>query len=77
MHPSFDRYRADLKGSWKDLPLEGNGFTYDLGAHIIDQVLVLFGRPAKITAVIENLRGVGSKEVDDCVSIASFNALLV
>ncbi|KAI0637946.1 oxidoreductase [Trametes polyzona] len=65
----FDRYRAELKGSWKDLPLEANGLTYDLAAHTIDQALVLFGRPAKITAFIENIRGLGSKDVDDCFTI--------
>ncbi len=34
----------------------------------MDQALVLFGRPQKITAFVENIRGLGSKEVDDCVS---------
>ncbi|RPD66771.1 oxidoreductase [Lentinus tigrinus ALCF2SS1-7] len=65
----FDRFRLDIKGTWKDLPLEANGLTYDLAAHTIDQVLVLFGRPTKITAMIENIRGLGSKEVDDCFTI--------
>ena len=64
----FDRFRLELKGTWKDLPLAANGLTYDLAAHTIDQVLILFGRPSKITAMIENIRGLGSKEVDDCVS---------
>ena len=64
----FDRFRLALKGTWKDLPLEANGLVYDLAAHTIDQVLVLFGRPTKITAMIENIRGIGSKDVDDCVS---------
>ncbi|KAI0323804.1 NAD(P)-binding protein, partial [Cubamyces sp. BRFM 1775] len=78
----FDRFRTELKGTWKDLPLEANGLTYDLAAHTIDQVLVLFGRPAKITAMIENNRGLGSKEVDDCVCLLigvqpqSFTAIL-
>ena len=70
----FDRFRLELKGSWKDLPTEANGLTYDLGAHTIDQALVLFGRPLKITAMIENIRGVGSKDVDDCVSTSSSSA---
>ncbi|KAI0921382.1 hypothetical protein AcW2_006375 [Taiwanofungus camphoratus] len=65
----FDRYRNSLKNTWKDLPLPANGQTYDLGAHLIDQALVLFGRPTKITAVIENVRGIGSKEVDDSFTI--------
>lgn len=64
----FDRYRAELKGSWKDQALPASGLTYDLAAHTMDQALVLFGRPQKITAFVENIRGLGSKEVDDCVS---------
>ncbi|KAH9938517.1 oxidoreductase [Fomitopsis serialis] len=65
----FDRYRAALKGTWKDLPIPANGLTYDLGAHTIDQSLVLFGRPKAVTAMIENIRGIGHKEVDDCFTI--------
>ncbi|KAI0824645.1 oxidoreductase [Trametes gibbosa] len=65
----FDRYRAELKGTWKDLALEANGLTYDLAAHTIDQAVVLFGRPIKLTAFVENIRGLGSKEVDDCFTI--------
>ena len=67
----FDRYRTELKGTWKDQPLPANGLTYDLAAHTIDQTLVLFGRPQRITARIENLRGIGSKEVDDNVCPSS------
>ncbi|KAI9066401.1 oxidoreductase [Trametes sanguinea] len=65
----FDRFRTELKGTWKDLPLEANGLTYDLAAHTIDQALVLFGRPQKITAMVENIRGIGHKDVDDCFTI--------
>ncbi|KAH8106068.1 oxidoreductase [Cristinia sonorae] len=65
----FDRFRSELKGTWKDLALPANGQTYDLGTHLIDQVLVLFGRPAKITAHIENIRGIGAKELDDSFTI--------
>ncbi|OSC98664.1 oxidoreductase [Trametes coccinea BRFM310] len=65
----FDRFRTELKGTWKDLPLEANGLTYDLAAHTLDQALVLFGRPEKITAMIENIRGLGHKDVDDCFTI--------
>ncbi|TCD66954.1 hypothetical protein EIP91_000732 [Steccherinum ochraceum] len=65
----FDRFRSLLKGTWKDLPLPANGQTYDLGTHLIDQTLVLFGRPSKVTAHIENIRGIGSKELDDSFTI--------
>ncbi|OSX59276.1 hypothetical protein POSPLADRAFT_1183967 [Postia placenta MAD-698-R-SB12] len=65
----FDRYRTVLKNTWKDLPIPANGLTYDLGAHLIDQALVLFGRPQKITAFVENVRGIGHKDVDDAFTI--------
>jgi len=65
----FDRYRKALKGTWKDEPLPAAGITYDLGSHLIDQALYLFGRPARITAFIRNLRGVGNPKVDDTFTI--------
>jgi len=65
--PSFDRFRAALKGSWKDEPRPASGQTYDLGPHLIDQTLCLFGRPKSITAFVENVRVVGDPTVDDSV----------
>ncbi|KAF9483954.1 NAD(P)-binding protein [Pholiota conissans] len=65
----FDRYRKGLKGTWKDEPKPAAGLTYDLGSHLIDQVLCLFGRPARITAFQQNLRGIGDPEVDDSFTI--------
>lgn len=56
-----------LKGTWKDEPRPAAGQTYDLGTHLIDQALTLFGKPKSVTAFIENVRGVGSPEVDDSV----------
>ena len=63
----LDRYYTEPTGTWKDKPLPANGLTYHLGPHAIDQALVLFGRPQRISARIENLRGIGNKEVDDNV----------
>ncbi|KAI0701927.1 oxidoreductase [Cytidiella melzeri] len=65
----YDRYRTTLKGNWKEQPLPASGLTYDLASHTIDQALVLFGRPTRITAHIQNLRGVGHVDVDDNFSI--------
>lgn len=68
--PSFDRYRAALKGTWKDEAGPACGQTYDLGSHLIDQTLVLFGRPKSITALIENARNIGDPDVDDSVRLS-------
>ncbi|EPT02790.1 hypothetical protein FOMPIDRAFT_99835 [Fomitopsis schrenkii] len=63
----YDRYRTTVKNSWKDVPAPGTGLTYDLGSHLVDQALVLFGRPSSVTAFIENIRGIGDARVDDCL----------
>ncbi|KAF9011227.1 hypothetical protein BDQ17DRAFT_1397125 [Cyathus striatus] len=65
----YDRYRKSLKGTWKDQALPASGQIYDLGSHLIDQALILFGRPAKVTAFLQNTRGVGDPEVDDSFTI--------
>lgn len=67
MNFSYDRYRLGTRASWKD----NAGAVYDLGSHLLDQALKLFGRPAKITAFIQNVRGVTKPEVDDIVRIIS------
>ncbi|KZP24538.1 NAD(P)-binding protein [Athelia psychrophila] len=65
----FDRFRPALKGTWKDDPLPGAGATYDLGAHLLDQALQLFGRPDKLTALMQNTRGIGHPDVEDTFTV--------
>ncbi len=49
----FDRFRAELRpGSWREQPLPGSGLWFDLGSHLLDQALVLFGKPQAISADI-------------------------
>lgn len=64
---SYDRYRTVLKGDWKEANIPGAGQVYNLGSHIIDQVVALLGRPENVTGFIENLRGLGDPNVDDSV----------
>ncbi|MCJ1306867.1 hypothetical protein MMC25_000511 [Agyrium rufum] len=47
----FDRYRPEpaAGGGWKTRPTPGGGAIYDLGTHLIDQVVTIFGLPKKIT----------------------------
>lgn len=52
----FNRFRPELKNSWKETTVGGSGILYDLGAHLIDQALSLFGLPQTITADIRRQR---------------------
>lgn len=53
----FDRFRNNIKDSWKEKPeLPGGGILYDLGSHLIDQALMLFGNPIEIFADIRKQR---------------------
>lgn len=61
---TFPRYRNFIKeGTWKETGELGGGLTYNLGSHLIDQALVLFGMPQSIYAEIETQRDGGM--VDD------------
>ncbi|MFA9392409.1 MAG: oxidoreductase [Prolixibacteraceae bacterium] len=60
----FDRYRPLRdRVEWKNIPAPGSGVLYDLGPHLIDQALVLFGKPKAIYADLRIQREVG-KVVD-------------
>ncbi len=48
----FDRFRPDVRDRWRERSGPGAGLWYDLGPHLIDQVLQLFGQPLGITADI-------------------------
>lgn len=60
----FDRYKEELSPKLhKETPGPGTGALYDLGSHLIDQALQLFGKPTSIFADIQIFR-LGSR-VDD------------
>ena len=60
----YDRYEPKLSfKTHKEIPTEAVGSLYDLGAHIIDQALVLFGMPNAISADLDSYRP-NSKVVD-------------
>lgn len=52
----FDRYRPQVRNRWREQAGPGNGIWYDLGPHLIDQALVLFGVPVSITVDMAQLR---------------------
>ncbi|HVR42645.1 MAG TPA: Gfo/Idh/MocA family oxidoreductase [Thermoanaerobaculia bacterium] len=66
----LDRWRPVPKEGWRERgePEDAGGLLYDLGAHLIDQALVLFGPVASVYAELDRRRpGV---EVDDDVFLA-------
>lgn len=48
----WDRFRPEVTSAWRDLPEPGSGVLADLGSHLIDQMLVLFGMPESLSADI-------------------------
>lgn len=52
----FDRYRPGVPGRWRDQDLPGSGLWFDLGAHLLDQVLQLFGAPDALQADLASQR---------------------
>jgi scyllo-inositol 2-dehydrogenase (NADP+) len=48
----FDKFRSNIKDSWKEENTEGTGIIYDLGPHLIDQAVDLFGIPEKVTGIM-------------------------
>lgn len=52
----FDRFRPEVRDRWRERDEPGAGVWHDLGPHLIDQALVLFGRPLGITCDLAVLR---------------------
>lgn len=52
----FDRFRPKIRDRWREQPGDGTGIWYDLGPHLVDQALVLFGMPQSLTARCLSLR---------------------
>lgn len=52
----FDRFRPQVQARWREQPGRGTGIWYDLGPHLLDQSLLLFGMPEAVTARLACLR---------------------
>ena len=67
----FDRYKEELSAkAHKELPGPGTGTLYDLGSHLIDQALQLFGWPEAVFADVDILRSIS--KVDDYFELLLF-----
>jgi scyllo-inositol 2-dehydrogenase (NADP+) len=52
----WDRFRPQIKQGWREQPDAGGGVLSDLGPHLIDQALQLFGMPEAVSADIVTQR---------------------
>ncbi|KAI9483835.1 MAG: hypothetical protein EXX96DRAFT_559860 [Benjaminiella poitrasii] len=78
----FDRFRNFVKAGWREqTDAAGSGMLYDLGAHLIDQAIHLFGMPKTVFATVNNQRQLEETNVADDFTIIlgydnSFKAIL-
>ncbi|WP_019711530.1 Gfo/Idh/MocA family protein [Streptomyces xinghaiensis] len=70
----FERWRPKPKGGWRESgdPQEIGGLLYDLGSHLVDQALVLFGPAVRVYA--ESVVRRPGAEADDDTFIALTHA---
>ena len=50
LRSEISRYRPQIRDRWRERAGPGAGLWYDLGPHLIDQALVLFGPPETVQA---------------------------
>ena len=75
----FDRFRPiPRQTTWKESGGDANGLLMDLGPHLVDQALALFGAPASLTASVRRDReGSGIEDAFDIwMQYDGFHALL-
>ncbi|QUM79267.1 oxidoreductase [Moritella sp. 5] len=65
----FDRFRPAVRQRWREQAANGGGILFDLGPHLLDQALALFGVPDAITAQCLIMR-------EDSTNVDYFNLVL-
>ncbi|TCI60153.1 Gfo/Idh/MocA family oxidoreductase [Exiguobacterium sp. SH3S1] len=58
----FDRFRPLVRDRWRENAGPGSGILFDLGSHLIDQALVLFGEPDHVSADVMVQRDGGQSD---------------
>ena len=75
----YDRFRPNPKpNAWSERAQPGSGLLFDLGPHLIDQALLLFGAPLAITASVFRQRewSVVEDAFDVCLEYSCWRAML-
>lgn len=65
----FDRFRPLVRQRWRESGDPGSGLWFDLGPHLLDQALQLFGPPSSLTLNLQRQR-------DGAVADDGFHAVL-
>lgn len=72
----FERFRPQVRPRWREQALPGGGLWFDLGPHLVDQALQLFGLPQTVSARLANQRD-GAETDDWCVADLDYGRLQV
>lgn len=59
----FDRFRPQVRDRWREQAVAGGGIWFDLGPHLVDQALCLFGLPDAVSGDLAVQRSGG--QIDD------------
>ena len=73
----FERWRPMPKGGWREIggDDEAGGLLYDLGAHLIDQALVLFGPVSSVYCEMDRRRPGVTNDDDTFVALTHANGV--
>lgn len=73
----FERWRPHLKGGWREsgAPEEIGGLLYDLGSHVVDQALVLFGPAVRVYAEADVRRPGAETDDDTFIALTHANGI--
>ncbi len=75
---TFERFAERGQGRWQDTttPAQGAGITFDLGSHLVDQALQLFGPATLERAELRVLHEGGASEDDAFLSLLHENGVV-
>lgn len=62
LESAFDRYRPAVRARWRESAVPGGGLWFDLGPHLLDQTLQLFGWPRRLALDSAVLRDGGQAD---------------
>lgn len=75
---TFERFAGKVRPRWQDTatPADGAGITYDLGSHLVDQALQLFGPATLERAELRMVREGAASDDDAFLSLLHNNGIV-